>query len=115
MVVALALCVTLVPLPANDNAAGLTGLQLLGLCSAESGRTEDAATCRDYFRRSLAAFVARLQGSSVIHYCLPYGIGVPQLIELYKLESQRYPQVLDEAAERLIAGMVLKFYPCRAI
>ena len=48
-----------------------------------------------------------------LHYCLPPSLSTPDLVELYKRESQIFPEVLDAPAEKLIVGMVLKFFPCR--
>lgn len=115
MLVGLLLCAAWVPVPAIHGEAGLTGLQLLRLCSAGSAPDGDEAACHAYFDHVLTAFDGWARRSPALHYCLPEGFGVPRLVELYKLESRRYPHVLHVSAERLIAGMVLKFYPCRAI
>ena len=74
------------------------------------GTAPDDAACAAYFQGVLDALeTLRGRGSA---YCVPRGVTLKQLIVLYKSESALYPHVLGLRASDLIAGMIVKFFPC---
>lgn len=74
------------------------------------GEASGDAACAAYFQGVLDA-LETLQGADS-GYCVPRGVTLKQLIVLYKSESALYPHVLGVRASDLIAGMIVKFFPC---
>ena len=74
------------------------------------GTAPDDAACVAYFQGVLDA-LETLRGAGAA-YCVPRGVTLKQLIVLYKSESALYPHVLGLRASDLIAGMIVKFFPC---
>ena len=93
----------------------LSGSELLALCGGLNGQTHQREECNRFFQDTLTRFDADEHDPRMLRYCIPAGISTPELVELYRRESQIYPYVLHVPAARLVLGMVLKFFPCQSV
>ncbi len=94
----------------------LSGRRLLGFCDGvTAGKSAapalETARCVGYFQGALDTLQS-LKGLGRISVCPPPGLSVMEAILLYKKEAAIFPHVLDRPASDLIAGMVVKFFPC---
>ena len=87
-----------------------SGAQLLALCGGFDARPAPGEACLALFREALARHAGRWRGPASV--CIPPEFGPAEAVALFRSESRRYPHVLDEPAERLIEGMLLKFFAC---
>ncbi len=91
----------------------LSGRALLGECTSADGRLHVTAACTTYFRGVLDALRSADRPDSIAH-CTPETVTIEQLVALYVSESRQFPHVLDVPAAALIAGMLVKFFPCQS-
>ena len=123
LLVAVTALIALMPAaPAADDADGwwrraappLSGAELLRLCGGPEASGPTTAPCAAY----VAGVIGMLDGAGrsvdAASFCVPPQTGLDDLVALYRSESRLYPDVLDVPAARLIAGMLLKFYPCQS-
>ena len=94
----------------------LSGRRLLVFCAGVTAATADAPTletarCIGYFRGTVDTLES-LKKLGRISFCLPPDLTTKEVILLYKNEAAIFPQVLESRASDLIAGMVVKFFPC---
>lgn len=89
----------------------LSGHELLDLCQNIVSNEAGQSQCTFVFRNALEVMHTRLWADQRAA-CVPDGFGPHQAMLLYRLEAQRFPHVLEVPAERLIQGMLLKYFPC---
>ena len=102
--------------PSTNAAKGLmqpnSGQTLLEACGGADGGSPPTEACRAYFRGVLDGLQTGKPHPTRVSFCLPPDLAMDDLVNLYRSESRRFPHVLHVPAARLIAGMVLKFFPC---
>ena len=89
----------------------IPGHKLLAWC----GGVDDAAPmdprCVAYMQGALHTILT-FRELGAVRVCPPADLTVERAVALYKSESKIYPEVMDTPAADLIAGMVVKFFPC---
>ena len=90
----------------------MTGNELLALCTDAAGRPVARESCSNYVRGVIDGLATVNRIAGVAPHCMPPSVGLEAVVAAYVSESRRYPEVLHVPASDLIAGMLIKFYPC---
>lgn len=100
---------------AADDGQSITGQRLLHSCRGIEvgkpvGGTPADSRCLGYFQGVVDALESLKARGAV--YCPPPALTVKEIILFYKSEAGIFPDALDSRASDLIAGMLIKFFPC---
>ena len=104
-------------LAAETAIAPLSGDRFVHLCAAvvpeaPIGATLEESRCVGFVQGTVNA-LDMLTTLGVASFCRPAAVTVRDVILLFKTEAALYPEALDQPAAELIAGMFVKFFPCR--
>ncbi|MCP5155667.1 MAG: hypothetical protein H6983_15975 [Ectothiorhodospiraceae bacterium] len=91
-----------------------TGHDVLRLCGGPAAMAAPPPTCVGYFEGALDAAGTELARRRLTA-CPPPAFGAVEAAALFALESRRFPEALDAPAADLVAGMLLKFFPCTGV
>ena len=102
---------------AESAIAPLTGERFAHLCAAVTpeapiGSSLEDSRCVGFVQGTVNALDI-LKTLGVASFCRPPAVTVKDVIVLFKSEAARYPEALDQPAAELMAGMFVKFFPCR--
>ncbi len=112
LVVLMALLVVASTAPSPTHAEEpIPGKKLLVWCGGVDEAAPMDPRCVAYMQGALH-MVLTFRELGAVRVCPPDDLTVERAVALYKSESKTYPEVMDTPAADLIAGMVVKFFPC---